>query len=78
VKVGCCLQRGKSQFVAPECPEKWFALQSRNPFSFSGDNPGLRPAEEFIAAKANEIDTGPQYFHRSRLVFAQAELFAGT
>jgi hypothetical protein len=50
------LQRGQNEFVAAQRAGKGLALERRDVTPFSSDDSGLRTAEQFVGAEANQID----------------------
>ena len=49
------LQRSETELIATERAKQRFASQRGNKFFLSDNNPGLRPAQQFVATETNEI-----------------------
>src|SRR5205085_1498027 len=52
-------------------PEQRIAPQSRDDFGFSGEDTGLRPTEQLVAAEGDQIDAGLKAFRDQRLLDAE-------
>src|SRR4051794_25838521 len=67
----------ESHLVAAQGAKDWVDFESRNETRFTGDDSGLRPAEELITAETNKARALPKRFLRGRLVFIQTERLRG-
>ena len=63
--VGCAkvraergFERGDGELVDAESAEQRMAADARDDFFFSGDDAGLRPAEQFVAAEHHNVGAG--------------------
>ena len=74
MKIDCGLQRGKTKLVTTQRAKKRFAFQGVNESLLSRNNSRLWPAEELVAAKADQIGSGFQCVRRRRLVLGDVKL----
>ena len=64
-------ERLRDQLVDPQRPEQRIAAQARHQFRIADDQPGLRSAQQFVAAEGNQIHARIQALRDAR--FGDAE-----
>ncbi len=60
------VQRGKRHFIGTQGALERVLLQLRNQLAFTHDNPGLRPAQQFVAGEADQAYARRNHLLRHR------------
>ena len=75
MKIDGRLHCRQDELVAPEGAEERVAFQGGDELRFPGDDAGLRAAEQFVAAEADQIDAATKHLRRRRLVLDARNFF---